>query len=103
MPWLLPSIEYVDLAFKLIQTETNDNNLSLLLGHIHSTIAVYFPFKYMLEYKQKYFILLRQIFQKELCKFNYSYDIIKKILGYLPANITNEEDRKYLIKLLNLD
>ena len=99
----LSSIEYVEMAFKLLQTEINDNNLSLLLGHIHSTIDFHIPYKYMLEYKKKYFILLKQIFQKELSKFNYSYDIIKQILGYLPANITNDDDRKYLIKLLNLD
>ena len=99
----LPSIEYVELALKLLQTEINDNNLSLLLSHIHSTIACYIPYKYMFEYKDKYFILLKELFQKELSKFDYSSDIIKLILNYLPANITNENDRKYLIKLLNLD
>jgi hypothetical protein len=97
------SAEYVELAFQLMHTETNDNNLSLLLRHTHSTIASYIPYKYMLDYKRKFFSHLRTILDKELSKVDYSHDIIKQILQFMPANVTNEEDRKYLICLLNLD
>ena len=97
------SAEYVELAFELIHTETNDNNLSLLLRHTHSTIASYIPYKYLLSYKKKFFSHLKTIFDKELSKVDYSHDIIKQILQFMPANVTDEEDRKFLIKLLNID
>ena len=97
------SAEYVELAFQLMHTETNDNNLSLLLRHTHSTIASYIPYKYMLDYKRKFFSHLKTVLDKELSKVDYSHDIIKQILQFMPANVTNEEDRKYLICLLNLD
>ena len=99
----IPSIEYVELAFKLMQTETNSINLSLLLGHIHSTIACYIPYKYMLSYKKIFFSNLKKLLKKELSIINYNKDIIKQILQYLPANVTNEKHRKYLLKLLNMD
>ena len=97
------SAEYVELAFELMHTEANDNNLSLLLRHTHSTIASYIPYKYLLSYKKKFFSHLKTIFDKELSKVDYSHDIIKQILQFMPANVTDEEDRKFLIKLLNID
>ena len=97
------SAEYVELAFELMHTETNDNNLSLLLRHTHSTIGLYIPYKYLLDYKKKFFMHLKTIFDKELSKVDYSHDIIKQILQFMPANVTDEEDRKFLIKLLNID
>ena len=51
------SAEYVKLAFELIHTETNDNNLSLLLRHTHSTIASYIQCKYLLSYKKKILVI----------------------------------------------
>ena len=97
------SVEYVELAFALIHTESNDNNLSLLLRHTHSAIASYIHFKYMIRYKKKFFLHLKTIIDHELSKIEYSQDIIKQILQFMPANVTNEEDRKILIRLLNLD
>jgi len=97
------SAEFVELAFELMHTETNDNNLSLLLRHTHTTIGSYIPYKYMLEFKKKFFLHLKTLFNKELSKIEYSHDIIKQILQFLPANITNEDDRKFLIRLLNFD
>ena len=97
------SAEYVELAFALMHTETNDNNLSLLLRHTHSTIASYIPYKYMIDYKKKFFLHLKTVLDNELSKIEYSQDIIKQILQFMPSNITNEEDRKFLIRLLNFD
>ena len=97
------SAEYAELAFQLMHTETNDNNLSLLLRHTHSTIASYIPFKYLLDFKKKFFRHLKSILDKELSKVEYSHDIIKQVLQFLPANVTDEEDRKFLIRLLNVD
>ena len=97
------SAEYVELAFALMHTETNDNNLSLLLRHTNSTVANYIPYKYKLEYKKKLFLHLKTIFDKELSKIEYSDDIIKQILQFMPSNVTDEDDRKFLVQLLNLE
>ena len=97
------SAEYAELAFQLMHTEANDNNLSLLLRHTNSTISLYIPFKYLLDYKKKFFKHLKTILDKELSKVEYSHDIIKQVLQFLPTNVTDEEDRKFLITLLNLD
>ena len=97
------SAEYVELAFQLMHTETNDNNLSILLRHTHSTSAIYIPYKFMQEYKKKFFSHLKTLLDNELSKIEFSQDIVKQILQFLPANVTNEEDRKYLIRLLNID
>ncbi len=96
-------IEYLDIIFTLIKKEKDDNNLMALLRHCHSTIRDFLPLNNVIEYKKKYFHLMLETFNEELSKIHFSKDIVKQLLIFLPANCTDDEDRKILIKFLNMD
>ena len=44
-----------------------------------------------------------EIYNNEIEKFNCEEEIIKQLFFFIPSNVTNDEDRKFLVSLLNLD
>ena len=99
----ITSIEYLDITLETIKNEADEDTVSLLLRYISSVIKNYLPLKYMPQYKKKCFDILKKIMENQLSSINYNKDIIKNILIYLNGFAIEDEDKKYLIKLLNLD
>ena len=99
----ITSIEYLDITFETIKKEQDEDTVSVLLSYISSVIKTYLPLKCMPKYKKKFFDILKSMLENQLSLLNFNKDIIKNILTYLNGFATEEEDNKYLIKLLNLD
>ena len=99
----ISSIEFLDITFETIKTENDEDTVSVLLGYINSVIKKYLPLKYIPEYKTKIFKILKETLENELSKINFNKDRAKNILIYLNEFASDEEDIKYLIRLLNLD
>ncbi len=98
----ISALDFINITFKLLEKESKEN-IVILLSYTDSVISQYIPFKYLVEYKTKFFKLLVKILENELSKFFFSEDVVKQIISFLPRNCTNDEDRKYLIKLLNIN
>ena len=99
----ITSVEYLDITLETIKNETDEDTVSLLLRYISSVIKNYLPLKYMPQYKKKCFDILKKIMENQLSSINCNKDIIKNILIYLNGFAIEDDDKKYLIKLLNLD
>ena len=96
-------IEFLNITLEAIQNENDEDTISVLLGYISPAIRSYLPMKYIQEYKKKFFINLKNMLEKQLSLIEFNSDIVKNLLIYLNGFATDEEDNKYLIKLLNLD
>ena len=99
----ISTIEFLNITFETIKTESDEDIISVLLGYISSAIKGYLPLKYTIEYKTKFFKIMKEMLEKELSKINYNKDKAKNLLIYLNGFASDEEDKKYLIRLLNLD
>ena len=99
----ISSIEFLNVTFETIKTESDEDTVSVLLTYISSVIKNYLPLKYIPEYKTKFFKILKNILENELSQINFNKDRAKNILIYLNGFASDEEDKKYLIRLLNLD
>ena len=100
----ISSIEFLDVTFDTIKVENDEDIITvLLLEYISSVIRLYLPLKYIPEYKSKFFKIMESMLESELSLINYNKEKAKNILIYLNDFASNEEDKKYLIKLLNLD
>ena len=99
----ITSIEFLDITFETIKKETDEDTVSVLLSYMGSVIKGYLPLKLMPKYKKNFFEVLKGMLQNQLSLVNFNKDIIKNILIHLNGYATEEEDIKYLIKLLNLD
>ena len=77
--------------------------MSVLLGYISSAIKTYLPLKLMPQYKKKFFDILKKILEKQLSSIECNKEIIKNALININGYATEDEDKKYLIKLLNLE
>ena len=66
-------------------------------------IKAYLPLKYISEYKSKFFKTMKEMLEKELSQINFNKDKAKNLLIYLNGFASDEEDKKYLIRLLNLE
>ena len=99
----ITSIEYLDLAFEIIKNEQDEDTMSVLLGYISSAIKTYLPLKLMPQYKKKFFDILKKILEKQLSSIECNKEIIKNALININGYATEDEDKKYLIKLLNLE
>ena len=99
----ISSIEFLDITFETIKTEPDEDTVTVLLGYISSVIKDYLPLKYIPEYKTKIFKILKETLEKELSHINFNKDRAKNILIYLNEFASDEENKKYLIRLLNLD
>ena len=99
----ISSIEFLDITFEAIKTEPDEDSVTVLLGYISPVIKEHLPLKYIPEYKTKFFKILKDILENELSKINFNKDRAKSILNYLNRFASDEEDKKYLIRLLNLD
>ena len=99
----ISSIEFLNITFETIQTESDEDTISVLLNYISSVIKSYLPLKYISEYKSKFFKIMRNMLESELSKINFNKDKVKNFLIYLNGFAIIEEDKKYLIRLLNLD
>jgi hypothetical protein len=75
----------------------------ILLRQTNSVINQYIPLKYLKSYKKKFFDVMIEIFNTEIEKFNFEEEIIKQLFFFIPSNVTNDFDRKFLLKLLNLN
>ena len=99
----ISTIEFLNITFETIKNESDEDIISVLLGYISSAIKGYLPLKYTIEYKTKFFKIMKEMLEKELSKINYNKDKAKNLLIYLNGFASGEEDKKYLIRLLNLD
>ena len=99
----ITSIEYLDITLETIKNEFDEDTFSILLGYIYSVIKGYLPLKIMPEFINKFFNILRNILEKQLSSINFNKDIVKNIFNYLNSFAIEEEHKKYLINLLNLD
>lgn len=99
----ITSIEFLDITKEIVKNEKDENTVSVLLGYISSAIKQFLPLKLIPEHKKKFFNILKKMLEKELSLINYNKDIVKHILIYLNGFATEDEDKEYLIKLLNLD
>ena len=98
----ISAIEYLNLSFSFLKKENKDN-IMILLRHTNSVINQYIPLKYLNEYKKKFYDVMIEIYNNEIEKFNCEEEIIKQLFFFIPSNVTNDEDRKFLVSLLNLD
>ena len=99
----ISSIEFLEVTFETIKTEADEETVSVLLGYISDVIKNYLPTKLIAEYKTKFFKISKDLIEGELSRINFNKDKVKHFLTYLNQFATNEEDKKYLIRLLNLD
>ena len=99
----ISSIEFLNITFEIIKTESDEDTVSVLLSYISSAIKNYLPLKYIPEYKTKFFKILKNVLENELSQINFNKDRAKNILIYLNDFASDEEDKKYLIRLLNFD
>jgi aminopeptidase N len=99
----ITSIEFLDITFVTIKNESDEDAFSILLNYISSVIKSYLPLKNMPEYKKNFFNILKKLFENQLSLINFNKDIVKNILIYLNGYAVEDDDKKYLIKLLNLD
>ena len=99
----ITSIEFLDITLETIKNEQDEDTFSVLLGYISSVIKNYLPLKYIPEYKKKFFKILKKMLENQLSLLQYNKDIVKNILIYLNGYAVEDEDKKYLIKLLNLE
>ena len=99
----ITSIEFLDITLETIKNEQDEDTFSVLLGYISSVIKNYLPLKYIPEYKKKFFKILKKMLEDQLSLLQYNKDIVKNILIYLNGYAVEDEDKKYLIKLLNLE
>ena len=99
----ITSIEFLDITFETIKKEQDEDTVSILLSYISSVIKGYLPLKLMHKYKKNFFEILKNMLGNQLSLINYNKDIIKNILIHLNGYATEEEDIKYLIKILNLE
>jgi aminopeptidase N len=99
----ISSIEFLEVTFETIKTEADEETVSVLLGYISDVIKNYLPTKLIAEYKTKFFKISKDLIEGELSRINFNKVKVKHFLTYLNQFATNEEDKKYLIRLLNLD
>jgi aminopeptidase N len=99
----ISSIEYLDVAIDIVKNEQDEDTVSILLGYISSTIKAYLPLDIMPQYKKKFFDTLKKMLENQLSLIEFNKDIVKNILIYLNGFAVKDEDKKYLIKLLNLE
>ena len=99
----ITSIEFINITFETIQEELDEDTIAVLLNYIKEVIIGNLPLKYIPEYKTKFFKILKNMIEKELSKINFNKERVKMILIYLNSYASDEEDKKYLIRLLNLD
>ena len=99
----ITSIEFLDITLETIKNEADEDTFSVLLNYISSVIKGYLPLKNMQEYKKKFFNILKKMLENQLSLIKFNKDIVKNILIYLNGYATEDEDKRYLIKLLNLD
>ena len=99
----ITSIEFINITFETIQEELDEDTIAVLLNYISEVIIGNLPLKYIPEYKTKFFKILKNMIEKELSKINFNKERVKMILIYLNSYASDEEDKKYLIRLLNLD
>ena len=99
----ISSIEFLDITFETIKTEPDEDTISVLLRYSSSAIKNYLPLKLLPEYRTKFFKILKEVLEKELSLINFNKDKAKNILIYINEFASDEEDKKYLIRLLNLD
>ena len=71
---IISSIEFLNLTFETIQTESDEDTISVLLRYISisSVIRAYLPLKYIPEYKSKFFKIMKNILESELAKINFN-------------------------------
>ena len=93
----ITSVEYLDITLETIKNETDEDTVSLLLRYISSVIKNYLPLKYMPQYKNKCFDILKKIMENQLSSINCNKEIIKNILIYLNGFAIEDDDKKYLI------
>ena len=99
----ITSIEFLDITLETIKKEQDEDTFSVLLGYISSVIKNYLPLKYIPEYKSKFFKILKTMLENQLSLIEYNEDIVKNIIIYLNGYAVEEEQKKYLILLLNID
>ena len=99
----ISSIEFLNVTFETIKMENDEDIISVLLQYISSVIKLYLPLKYIPEYKSKFFQIMKCMLEGELSLINFNKDKVKNILTYINSFAANEDDKKYLIRLLNLD
>ena len=99
----ITSIEFLDITLETIKNEQDEDTFSVLLGYISSVIKNYLPLKHIPEYKKKFFKILKKMLENQLSLLQFNKDIVKNILIYLNGYAVEDEDKKYLIKLLNLE
>ena len=99
----ISTIEFLDITLDTIKKEQDENTFSVLLQYISSAIKGYLPLKYIPEYKSKFFKILQRILENQLSLINYNTDIIKNVLSYINEYAVENDQKLYLIKLLNLD
>jgi aminopeptidase N len=99
----ISSIEYLDVAIDIVKNEQDEDTVSILLGYISSTIKAYLPLDIMPQYKKKFFDTLKKMLENQLSLIEFNKDIVKNLLIYLNGFAVKDEDKKYLIKLLNLE
>ena len=99
----ISSIEFLNITIETIKVESDEDIISVLLGYISSVIKAYLPLKYISEYKSKFFKTMKEMLDKELSQINFNKDKAKNLLIYLNGFASDEEDKKYLIRLLNLE
>ena len=99
----ITGIEFLNITLETIKNEQDEDTFSVLLGYISSVIRNYLPLKYITEYKKKFYNILKTMLENQLSLIEYNKDIVKNILIYINGYAVEDEHKKYLIKLLNLD
>ena len=99
----ISSIEFLDVTLETIKYEEDEYTFSVILGYISSVIGIYLPLKIMPEYKNKFFLILKNMLEKQLSLINYNIEIIKNIFNCISGYAIEDVHRKYLIQLLNYD
>ena len=99
----ISSIELLDIILPIIEDEQNELILSILLEYLTSIIYIYLPLKYILIYKNKIFCILKNKLENQLNSIEPNQEILKLILIHINGYSIEEQHKKYLIKLLNLD
>jgi aminopeptidase N len=99
----ISSIEYLDIIFAIMPNEMNEETLFNLLVNITKIFFNNLPLKYILEYKKKFFNALKNVLERQLSLIEPSKDTIKNILSAISDYAVEDDQKKYLIKLLNLD
>ena len=99
----ISSIEFVDIILSIIKYELDEDIFSVLLDYLSSIVQGDLPLKYMPEYKNKVFDVLRIMLDNQLSLINPNKEIIKNILIHLKGYAIEDEHKIFLIKLLNLD